>query len=235
MQQAGTEHRAARAGAADASEDERARRAFAPLLVALCSAFAVEGIAEPGRWEQLAITLLVGSTAIFALRIAAVRPAVMRAALALVALVAAVSLARAIQGHVDDRSVRVANGLLVAIAPPAVFLGVVRELRARQAVTLDTVLGVLCAYMLLGMFFAALYGTLDRVGGVPFFAGGQAGTTAHFMYFSFTTLATLGYGDLTAHTNLGHTLSVAEALLGQIYLVTIVSLIVSNLGRRRHA
>ena len=53
------------------------------------------------------------------------------------------------------------------------------------------------------------------------------------LYFSVTTLATVGYGDFTAASNLGHTLSVSEALLGQVYLVTIVSLIVGNLGRRR--
>jgi hypothetical protein len=53
------------------------------------------------------------------------------------------------------------------------------------------------------------------------------------LYYSFTTLTTVGYGDFTARTNLGHTLSVSEALTGQIYLVTIVSLVVANLGRRR--
>jgi hypothetical protein len=52
------------------------------------------------------------------------------------------------------------------------------------------------------------------------------------LYFSFTTLTTVGYGDLTARTDLGHTLAVFEALIGQIYLVTVVSLIVGNLRRR---
>jgi hypothetical protein len=41
----------------------------------------------------------------------------------------------------------------------------------------------------------------------------------------------VGYGDFVARSNLGHTLSVSEALIGQIYLVTVVSLIVSNLRR----
>ena len=51
------------------------------------------------------------------------------------------------------------------------------------------------------------------------------------LYFSFTCLTTIGFGDLTARTDLGHTLSVFEGLIGQIYLVTVVSLIVANLGR----
>ena len=67
----------------------------------------------------------------------------------------------------------------------------------------------------------------------PFFAGGQLATVPHCLYFSFTSLTTVGYGDFTARTNLGHTLAVSEALLGQIYLVTVVSLIVANLGRSR--
>jgi Ion channel len=91
---------------------------------------------------------------------------------------------------------------------------------------------VLCIYILAGMFFAFVYGTMDRVGHAFFTQGVQA-SVAHCLYFSFTTLTTVGYGDLTAATNLGHTLSVSEALIGQIYLVTIVSVIVANLGRSR--
>src|SRR2546423_1766087 len=87
--------------------------------------------------------------------------------------------------------------------------------------------------VLLGMFFAFVYGAIDHLGGHPFFAQGDPATASRCLYFSFTTIATVGYGDLTARTNLGHTLAVSEALVGQIYLVTIVSLIVANLGRRR--
>ena len=112
-------------------------------------------------------------------------------------------------------------------------MGVVRSLRTRQAVTLEAVFGVLSVYLLLGMFFAFTYGSIDRLGEGSFFAGGQAATVSHCIYYSFTTLTTVGYGDLTASSNLGHTLSVFEALLGQIYLVTIVALIVANLGRSR--
>ena len=64
------------------------------------------------------------------------------------------------------------------------------------------------------------------------FADGHDASVAHCVYFSFSTLTTAGFGDFTARTNVGHTLTVFEALVGQIYLVTVVSLIVSNLGRR---
>ena len=94
---------------------------------------------------------------------------------------------------------------------------------------------MLSLYVLIGMVFGFVYGAIDQFGGDPFFAGGKTATVSHCLYFSLTTLATVGYGDFVARTNLGHTLAVFEALIGQIYLVTVVSLIVSNLGRPRAA
>ena len=53
------------------------------------------------------------------------------------------------------------------------------------------------------------------------------------LYFSFVTLTTVGYGDVLTRSDLGHTLAVTEALVGQIYLVTVVALLVSDLGSLR--
>jgi len=159
----------------------------------------------------------------------------MRGGALVVVAVFLASLLETVLGTPGGGATRLANALLVSLAPPAIIVGVVRSLRARQGVTLEAVFGVLCVYLLIGMLFAFLYGSIDRLGGSPFFAGGQPASVADCLYYSFTTLTTVGYGDLTAHSNLGHTLSVSEALVGQIYLVTIVSLIVANLGRSRPA
>jgi hypothetical protein len=128
---------------------------------------------------------------------------------------------------------RVMSLMLVALGPPALVVGLLRSLRASGRIGVEAVTGVLALYMLIGMFFAFLYGAIDNLGGSPFFANGASATVSHCTYFSFTTLTTVGYGDFTARTDLGHTLAVFEALIGQIYLVTVVSLIVSNLGRAR--
>lgn len=207
-------------------------RRYVRLLAAVMLAFAIEGISEPGRWEAPFLTALLGTTLVLSLQIARARPVFIRIAVVVSATIFAGSLAEALSGSVDEGSTRVATGLLVVFAPPAIVAGVVRRMRETQAVTVEAVIGVLCVYVLAGMFYSFLYGSIDRLGGAPFFDGGQSATVAHCMYFSFTTLATVGYGDFTARSNLGHTLSVSEGLLGQIYLVTIVSLIVGNLGRR---
>jgi Ion channel len=209
------------------------RERFGLLLGAIIVAFAFQGIASPNEWQEVVISGLLGSTFLLALWAGEVRPLVLRLGVVIVAGVFILSVVEAVNGNPSGGALRVANAALVLLAPPAIIAGVVRILRARQTVTLEAVFGVLSIYILLGMFFAFLFGAIDRLGGAPFFAGGQKTTVAQCLYFSFTTLTTVGYGDLTARTNLGHTLSVSEALLGQIYLVTIVSLIVANLGRSR--
>jgi ion channel len=55
---------------------------------------------------------------------------------------------------------------------------------------------------------------------------------ADFLYFSFATLTTTGYGDLVPGSNLARSLAILEALTGQIYLVTVVAVLVGNLMRR---
>jgi hypothetical protein len=211
------------------------RERFGLLLGAIVIAFAIQGIASPSEWQEVAISVLLGATLLLALWAADAKATVRWLAAAIVAAVISIAVVEAVNGNPSGGAMRVANALLVFLAPPAIIAGVIRILRARQAVTLEAVFGVLSVYLLFGMLFGFVFGSIDRFGGNPFFAGGQPATVAHCLYFSFTTLTTVGYGDLTARTNLGHTLSISEALLGQIYLVTIVSLIVANLGRSRPA
>ena len=108
------------------------------------------------------------------------------------------------KGSTVERIAAIANGLLIALAPPAVIAGIYGNLRATGVVTLTVVAGVLCLYLLVGMFFAFVYVAMQNLGGAPFFASGAAATSSRSLYFSFVTLATVGYGDFTARTNLGH-------------------------------
>ena len=84
------------------------------------------------------------------------------------------------------------------------------------------------------MFFSFVYAAVNTIGDESFFAEvAEPEFARDFLYYSFTTLTTTGFGDFTAASELGRTLSVVEALTGQIYLVTVVALIVSNLRPRR--
>ncbi len=93
--------------------------------------------------------------------------------------------------------------------------------------------GVLCIYLLLGMLFASAYGLVGDVQSDAFFASGIDPDISDYLYFSFATLTTVGYGDLSAATDLGRSVAITEALIGQIYLVTVVAVIAGSLSRRR--
>jgi hypothetical protein len=215
------------------SAERRRRGRYGLLLGAIVVSFAVQGIAQPAVWEQVFTSVLLGITLLLAFWAADPKPKFMRPAAVVVACVIVLSVVEGVNGNVDDGATRISNALLVLLAPPAIVIGVLRSMRAEQAVTLEAVFGVLCVYLLVGMFFAFMYGSVNELGGSPFFAGGQTATVARCLYYSFTTLTTVGYGDLVSRSNLGHTFSTFEALLGQIYLITVVSLLVTNLRPRR--
>ena len=95
--------------------------------------------------------------------------------------------------------------------------------------------GALCVYLLIGLFYVQVFSISDRATQGQFFVQVTDPTPADFAYFSYVTMTTVGYGDLTAADNLPRMFAVTEALIGQLYLVTVVALAVSRVrpGARR--
>lgn len=129
--------------------------------------------------------------------------------------------------------------LYLILTPPALISGLRKQLEVAGAVTLQTMYGVLCLYLLIGLLFGVAYATIGELSSTPFFAQPGPHGRDEFLYFSYTTLTTVGYGDLSAATNLGRSLAITEALLGQLYLVSVVAVIISNMeavrpGQRRN-
>ncbi|HEY6653302.1 MAG TPA: potassium channel family protein [Solirubrobacterales bacterium] len=122
--------------------------------------------------------------------------------------------------------------LYVLMTPPAIATGVVQQFREEGGVTIHSMFGVLCLYLLIGLIFAVAFAVIQDISSTDFFTTKDGGRD-DFLYFSYATLTTVGYGDLIAATNLGRALAISEALLGQIYLVTVVALIVGNLRSPR--
>lgn len=127
-----------------------------------------------------------------------------------------------------------ASLILVVLAAPVIAFGIVRQVKENKAITIHTMMGVLCIYLLLGLAFASSFAVVESVGDGPFFRAGDGGETlSNYLYFSLTTITTAGLGDFAPADGIGRSLTAAEALIGQIYLVTIVAVIVANLGRKR--
>ena len=203
------------------------------LLLILCSlVFLLAAPDEDGA--RLVAIALQGATLVLALYASEARPAIARLATVVVALAVLGSAAALIGfGELGTTAGRIVSVLLIALAPVAISRGVVRDVRTEGVVTLHTMFGVLCIYLLLGMLFASVYGLVGDLQAETFFASGIDPDISDYLYFSFATLTTVGYGDLSAATDLGRSMAIAEALIGQIYLVTVVAVIAGNLSRRR--
>lgn len=126
------------------------------------------------------------------------------------------------------------SGLVAAAIPVAIVGGVLR-LADDRGVTLQAVAGALAIYLTVGLVFAWVIGFVARVGGTPYFTQGTNGTVSEQVYYSFTVLTTTGFGDFTAATSVGRALAVIEMLTGQIYLVTVIGILVGNLVSRRRS
>ncbi len=127
-----------------------------------------------------------------------------------------------------ENATRGAAALWLALVLGSTVVLVVRHVLRHPVVTVQTIAGALSAYMLIGLMFAEIYTAMSRLGTEPFFAGTQAADPTTVQYFSFTTLTTLGYGDFTAALNAGRAVAVLEALLGQVFLATLVARLVAN-------
>jgi hypothetical protein len=127
-----------------------------------------------------------------------------------------------------------AAGTATAVAAVLVVLtrGVVQLIRDR-GVTIQAVAGALTSYLLIGLLFALVVRLLVGIASQQYFeqVSSSAVTQSQEIYFSFTTLTTTGYGDLTPALSVGRALSVLEMLLGQIYLVAVIGLLIGNLRR----
>jgi hypothetical protein len=185
---------------------------------------------------RLVAVILQALTLVAAVVASRAHPMVIRGAvIAAVLSIVGASLAILGTSAFGDDSGRAVTLLLVALVPPAIITGLLKLFRQEGSITVETMFGVLCLYLLIGLFFGTAFAAMEEIGGRAFFHQLTAAQseTSDFLYFSFATLTTVGYGDLTAATNLGRSIAITEALLGQIYLVTVVAVIISNMRPAR--
>ena len=200
------------------------------VLGMIVGAFVFAAVAPDADWSASTLLLIECATLIIALWSAGLTTTDSKFSFALIALSATSAVALVVWGGSTSTGLvaLLSAGLTIAIAA-AIVVGVVDQGEVnRQAVT-----GAVCIYVLLGFFFIYVYGAIAAFGHGPLFAQGTDGTRSIRLYFSYVTLATVGYGDYTMAGNLGRTLAVLEALMGQLYLVTVLALLVSRMRPKR--
>ncbi|MFL5650970.1 MAG: potassium channel family protein [Chloroflexota bacterium] len=220
---------AARAGRRARVEDSFAREDdFGVALILILFTIVFFAAAE-GAVGQIVSVVISSATLLFVLHTAGARKRVFRI-VALVVIVAVVgTIVTVIVGDgTMGRSATSLVGLLLAVVAPLVIL---RRIVQAHTITVRLVLGALSIYLLFGLAYSYLFPLVAIVTGEPYFVQTKSPASIDYAYFSYTTLATVGYGDFTAATSIGRMISISEALVGQLFLVSAVALLVGNIGR----
>ena len=102
----------------------------------------------------------------------------------------------------------------------------------RQKVTGEMIYGALAVYLIMGVAFAFAYQLFDYLNADAFensglLAGNSIQAFEGFLYFSFVTMTTLGFGDITPHSPQAGAFVTAQAIIGQMYLTVLVARLVS--------
>ena len=217
-----------RADEAITTEESRWDDRYGALFVLIIGALVLT--AANTKWLKIGAVLAQGCVVLFAFLVARAPRRAWRVAIVLVPL----AVILGIVGRLGDSkpSEIMAAGVNL-ILPVAAILVLGSRIVKEPYVSGRTVLGLLSVYLLIGMTFAATYILIAVVSGEPFFAQTKNAQPVDFTYFSFVTLATVGYGDFTAANPLPRMLAAIEGLSGQLYLVTVVAVAVSRVRTRR--
>lgn len=183
-------------------------------------------------WVRAIGLVLQGGIVLFALKAAGADRRDMFVAWVLVSI----GVVLGVVGRVNDERIAQVVAAIVNVVLPVTAIGfVARSLAEEHIVSGRTVLGLLSIYLLIGMSFAAVFGLIAVAMDGPFFVQTEAKHPLDFLYFSFITIATVGYGDFTAIHQLPRIIAALEGLVGQLYLVTVVAIGVSRIPPRQRS
>jgi Ion channel len=208
----------------------RSSHHYRSVLVLILISFVFTSVAGDGTWTASVLLVLQCTTLVAAVWTAGFARADSRLVILLLTAAAATAFGLLASSRPAlEGTAGLLSGLLVIATIAVIATGVIDQGEVNE----QSVSGAICIYLLIGMMFLFFYNAIAAIGSGDFFAQGTDGTRSIRLYFSYVTLATVGYGDYTPAGDLGHTLAVLEALMGQIYLVTVVALLVSRMRVRR--
>jgi Ion channel len=203
---------------------ERIRDAFGLVLVSVLLTYVLASLLANRGWGSVILCTATSATSVIALSSAHARVAAIRTALWL----SAATILLAAIGEISDSRIWLNFATVIQVGLLTLAMGaVLRRVVMGERVGSRTILGALSVYAVLGILFTFVYGFVDRVQGTPFFEGHPHPGGSDFLFFSYTTLTTTGYGNLVPAVQPGRMIAGLEMMLGQIFLVTLVAGLVS--------
>ena len=198
---------------------------YASLLVLLLANFFVIELVTDARWGAVASILLAAAALIVAISDPDAGEGLETWHWILIAV--CLALAPVVLLVTSSSVLGVAYLVPVGLLASATLPVTLSRIAHHKRVTSETILGATCAYILFGLLFAFVFLALGELRDAPFFAQAGPQEASEYVYFSFVALTTLGFGDLSPSVGLPQALTVIEALLGSVFLVTLVARLVT--------
>jgi hypothetical protein len=203
---------------------ERVRDAFGLVFVLVLTTYVLTSLLSNRGWSAVVLTVATSATSVIALTSSHAPPRLIRVAI----LLSGVTIGLAAIAAISDHRIWLNCASAIQIGLLAIAMAaVLRRVVTTAEVGSRTILGAISVYTVLGILFTFLYGTVERIQGTPFFEGVPHPAGSDFLFFSYTTLTTTGYGNLVPGGQPGRMLAGLEMMIGQIFLVTLVAGLVS--------
>ena len=124
--------------------------------------------------------------------------------------------------------IRVVKSVLLFVLFVATAFKVIKFILKLKKVNTQVIAGSIAAYLLFGLSGAMLFDMIDVLYPASFDHSFNYGGGYDMVYFSFVTLSTLGYGDITPHTPQGQAVAILISIVGQLYLAILMAMLVGK-------
>ena len=204
--------------------------AFGLVLLFVVATYVLASLIPYSGWGAVGITALGCSAAAVAFGSSGAKTAHTRFAAGTGMAAVALAIVAVLSGLTGFLAAAALTQMVLLVAATAMVL---RAVISESEVGFRTILGAISVYMIFGLLFTSLYVAIDRLQAGEFFVRETGSHTGNFIFFSFTTLTTTGYGNLVPAGQPGRMLAGMEMLFGQIFLVTLIAGLVSLWRPRR--
>ncbi len=201
------------------------------VLLLLIILYILSSALPDNDWSQVLLTAVAASTVTATLAASKVSKHRRRLAMLLAGVAVLIALIAAVVGGKSGG----VPGAISAILLSGCLVAIIRRISKHDHVSSQTLLGAMCCYVLFGLVYTFIFAAIGKIENGPFLNPPGNHSLSDYLFFSYTTLTTTGYGDLVPANGLGRGLAMLEALMGQLFLVTVLARLVALWVPRRRA
>lgn len=202
---------------------------FSYLLVALLIFVVIVPIANDLGALSLRVSRILGLSCLLAIGIWSLRSSKRLFAAGMAAVIVGIVL-NVLSAARESETLQIASMLAMFVFLSLAIFDALRQVAVGNDISLNRIVGAVCIYLLLGVIWSIVYAVVEFA--QPGSFRGLTGTVGtawvpDWLYFSFVTITTLGYGDITPLSQTAKSLAFAEAIVGQFYIAVLVAGLVS--------